>query len=133
MAIYLFEHPETGEIFRPRTTDHDIGLIQKMINPSTGLAVWVCMGLRGAGTTTATYALARWWKEFGILFGNRRFGVLLEINDQDGWQQQRIIKIKPDVMWYSKFLHPITWKKLSRAMLGDIETNIEPRSTEPQH
>ena len=99
----------TGESFQPRTNDQDLGLLQKMFNPSTGYPVWVAMGSRGAGTTTATYALARWWKELGILYGNSRFGKLLEINDQDGWQQYRIIKIDTNVKWYSKLLHPIAW------------------------
>ena len=121
----------TRESFIPRTNDHDIGLLQKMFNPSTGLPVWLAMGMRGAGTTTATYALARWWKEFGILFGNRCFGMLLEFNDQDGWQQHRIIRIYPEVRWYSKLLHPIAWKKLCGAMIGDLDTNSEQGSTEP--
>lgn len=38
----------TGEIFMPKSHDHDLGILQKMINPSTGLPVWIAMGLRGA-------------------------------------------------------------------------------------
>ena len=106
----------TQESFRPRTNDHDIGILQKMINPATNLPVWVAMGWRGAGTNAATCALSRWWKEFGILYGSRRFGILLEMNDRDGWQQCRILRIYPEIRWYTKILHPVAWKRISRAM-----------------
>ena len=57
---YVLLHP-TGEKIKPKTDEHDLGLLVKMINPSTGFPVWVIMGWRGAGTTAATCALSRWW------------------------------------------------------------------------
>jgi hypothetical protein len=83
------------------------------------------MGLRGSGTNTATYALSRWWREIGILYGKHPFGILLEINDKDGWQQQRILSIYPRIKWYSKILHPVTWRKIALTMLkvGSSEGN----------
>lgn len=106
----------TGENFFPQSNDHDIGLLQKMINPSTGLPVWVAMGLRGSGTNTATYALSRWWREIGILYGKHPFGILLEINDKDGWQQQRILSIYPRIKWYSRILHPLVCRRITMAI-----------------
>lgn len=44
----------TKEKFEPKSSDDDIGFLQKMINPSTGFPVWVAMGWRGAGTVAAT-------------------------------------------------------------------------------
>lgn len=121
----------TKEIFRPKSKDHDIGLLQKMINPSTAFPVWIAMGLRGSGTNTATYALSRWWREIGILYGNDRFGLLLEINDKDGWQQQRILSIYPKIKWYSKILHPFAWRKISRAMIASVDSEANQKKTEP--
>ena len=107
----------TGDSFSPESHDHDIGLLQKMINPSTGLPVWIAMGLRGAGTNTATYALSRWWKEIGIFYGKKPFGILIVMNDKDGWQQQRVLSLYPKIKWYSKILHPFAWRKISSAIL----------------
>jgi hypothetical protein len=113
----------SGETYQPKSNDHDLGLLQKMINPSTGLPVWVVMGWRGAGTVAASYALARWWKELGSLYGRKPFGVLLEMNDRDGWQQCRVLRFHPHVRWYRKLLHPIAWRTFSRLLLrGGVET-----------
>lgn len=106
----------TKESYQPKSNDHDMGILQKMINPVTGLPVWVAMGWRGAGTVAATFALSRWWKEIGILFGNRRFGILLGMNDKDGWQQCNIVRMYPEPKCYKKLLHPIAWKKMSNAI-----------------
>ena len=105
-----------------------------MINPATGLPVWVAMGWRGAGTIAATCALSRWWKEIGILYGSRRFGMLLGMNDKDGWQQCRIVRIYPEPKCYKKFLHPVAWKRISNAMsnasvIKTIEETTEPGAT----
>lgn len=114
----------TQEVFRPNAMDQDLGLLQKMINPATGFPVWIAMGWRGNGTNAATCALSRWWKEIGILYGSSRFGMLLEMNDRDGWQQCHILCIYPKVRWFMKLLHPIAWKRISRAMLNNsIEFN----------
>ena len=59
----------TNQRFSPQSQSEDMGLLQKMINPTTGLPVWVVMGYRGAGTISASYALVRWWKYLGILYG----------------------------------------------------------------
>ena len=105
----------TQEIFVPKSADYDIGFLQKTINPSTGLPVWVAMGWRGAGTVSATWALSKWWKEIGILYGSKAFGILLGMNDKDGWQQSHIVKIYPEPKLYKKILHPVAWKRLSNA------------------
>lgn len=112
-----------GESYQPKSNDHDLGLLQKMINPTTGLPVWVAMGWRGAGTVVAAYALARWWKELGSLYGRNPFGVLLEMNDRDGWQQCRVLRLYPSVLWYRKLRHPVAWRTLSRLLLpGEAQT-----------
>jgi len=106
----------TKETYQPKTNDHDIGILQKMINPATGFPVWVAMGWRGAGTVAATYALSRWWKEIGILYGSQNFGILLGMNDKDGWQQCSIVRMYPEPKVYKKLLHPVAWKKISNAI-----------------
>ncbi len=121
----------TKESYQPRTNDHDIGILQKMINPATGLPVWVAMGWRGAGTEAATYVLSKFWKEIGILYGSRKFGILIGMNDMDGWQQCSIVRMHPEPKIYTKLLHFIAWKKISNAIsdesvLKTIENTIEP-------
>lgn len=106
----------TGESYVPKTADHDMGLLQKMINPSTNLPVWVAMGWRGAGTIAATYALTRWWKELGFLYGSKPFGMLLEMNDADGWQQFRIVRFQPEAARLRKIVHPLAWYRLRRTL-----------------
>jgi hypothetical protein len=115
-----FRLHETGEVFRPRTDDHDLGLLQKMINPSTGLPVWVAMGWRGAGTNAATCALARLWKELGTVYGSRPFGLMVEMNDRDGWQQFGIIRLHPCPRWWTKMLHPKAWAALRRVQIAPL-------------
>ncbi|MDA3790041.1 MAG: hypothetical protein PF503_16285 [Desulfobacula sp.] len=115
-GVFILE--PTEESYQPKTSDHDIGILQKMINPTTSLPVWVAMGWRGAGTVAATYALSRWWKEIGILYGGRDFGILLGMNDRDGWQQCSIVRMYPEPKFYKKLLHPVAWKKVSKAISG---------------
>lgn len=105
----------TEENYEPKTADHDLGLLHKMINPSTGFPIWVAMGWRGAGTIAATGALARWWKQLGFLYGSKCFAILVEMNDQDGWQQFRIIRLYPAPAWCRKVIHPLAWRTLQRA------------------
>lgn len=113
---------QAKESYQPKTNDHDIGILQKMINPATNLPVWVAMGWRGAGTVAATFALSRWWKEIGFLYGSRPFGILLGMNDKDGWQQCRIVRMYPDPKWYKKFLHFVAWRKILNA-ISNISVN----------
>lgn len=120
----------TKDVYKPKTNDHDIGFLQKTINPATGLPVWVAMGWRGAGTVAATYALLRWWKEIGILYGSRPFGMLIGMNDKDGWQQCRIVRIYPEPKCYKKILHPVVWKKISKAMSDASVTMTMGETTE---
>jgi len=42
-------------------------------------------------------------------------GILLGMNDKDGWQQSHIAKIYPEPKMYKKMLHPFAWKRLSNA------------------
>lgn len=107
----------TSETFSPSTLDNDMGLLQKMINPTTGYPVWLAMGWRGAGTNAASYAIWKWWKELGILFGSRTFGLLLEMNDRDGWQQSFIVKLYPLPCRYKRVLHPLAWRRIRRSMI----------------
>jgi uncharacterized membrane protein YeaQ/YmgE (transglycosylase-associated protein family) len=104
----------TGEVYKPQAIENDLGLLHKMINPSTGFPIWAAWGLRGAGTVAAAYALVRWWKELGILYGKSSFGVVVELDDRDGWQQLRILRLYPEPRWHQKILHPIAWRVLSR-------------------
>lgn len=115
----------TKEMYRPKTSDHDIGFLQKTINPATGFPVWVAMGWRGAGTVAATYALSRWWKEIGYLYGSRPFGILIGMDDRDGWQQCRIVRIYPEPIFFKKILHPVAWQKISKVMSDASVTKIE--------
>ena len=115
----------TGERFSPCSHEHDIGLLQKMINPATGLPVWIAMGGRGAGTNAATCALNRWWKKLGAVYGSKPFGVLLEMNDRDGWQQARIISVHPQPAWHRKLRHPYAWRALCQAQLPGPLSSIE--------
>ena len=53
-----FTLASTAEHFCPtRPREEDMGLLQKMINPTNGKPVWVVMGIRGAGTVAASYRL----------------------------------------------------------------------------
>jgi len=107
----------TSESFMPQSAEHDIGLLEKMTNHTTGYPVWIAMGWRGAGTNAATYALAKWWKELGILYGSKNFGLIVGLNDRDGWQQSFVVKLHPMPHWLRKLLHPVAWNKLKRAMI----------------
>ena len=104
----------TNQRFDPSSPTEDMGLLQKMINPTTGLPVWVVMGYRGAGTIAASYALVRWWKCLGILYGNRPFGLIVAFDDRDGWQQSHIVTIYPKPKWHVQLRHPYTWYLLKR-------------------
>ena len=125
-----FHLDATGQSFRPRTDDHDLGLLQKMKNPSTRLPVWIAMGWRGAGTNAATGALSRWWRELGTLYGSRPFGLLVEMNDRDGWQQFRILRLHPVPRWYTMILHPLAWRTIRRAMITEVPEQQEEEGTE---
>ena len=103
--------------YQPSASDADLGLLQKMINPTTGYPIWLAMGWRGAGTSAAAHALWRWWKELGILFGSKTFGLLLEMNDRDGWQQYGIVRLYPSPRWYKKILHPLSWRRIKRCII----------------
>lgn len=107
----------TGEEFKPVSIDHDLGILNRTVNPATGHPVWIAMGIRGAGTCAATYALARWWRELGILYGTRKFGILVGFNDKDGWQQFRIMRLHPMPRTLVKCLHPFAWHRLKRSMI----------------
>ncbi len=93
------------QLFSPLSTDEDLGLLQKMINPVTGLPVWVVMGWRGNGTVAAAYALVRWWRYFGKLYGNKPFGLLVSMDDRAGWEQSSIRVIHPEPSDYKKLCH----------------------------
>jgi hypothetical protein len=119
-----FRLRETGESFRPRTDDHDLGLLQKMLNPFSGLPVWVAIGWRGAGTNAATCALVRLWKELGIVYGSRPFGLMVEMNDRDGWQQFGIIRLHPRPRWWKKMLHPKAWAALRHLQIAPLLSKL---------
>jgi len=87
------------------------------------------MGWRGAGTVAATFALSRWWKEIAILYGSRHFGILLGMNDKDGWQQCSIVRMYPEPKFYKKFLHPVAWEKMSNA-ISDVSVIKTEETTE---
>ena len=74
----------------PKSDEEDIGLLQKMINPTNSQPVWLIHGLRGASVIAASYALVRYWKYLGWLYGKNPFGLLVTCNDKDGWQQSHI-------------------------------------------
>jgi hypothetical protein len=120
----------TKDVYRPKTSDHDIGFLQKTINPVTGFPVWVAMGWRGAGTVAATYALLRWWKEIGILYGSHPFGILIGMNDKDGWQQSHIVRIYPEPKCYKKIFHPVVWRRISKAISDASVSMILGKPTE---
>lgn len=109
--------PSTEEVFRPVFKDEDLGLLQKMTNSSNGLPIWILMGYRGGGTVAAAYALVRWWKCLGALYGANNFGLLVGFDDKDGWQHSRIIRIYPKPKWHRILRHPFAWRKLSKRML----------------
>ena len=106
----------TNQRFSPQSQSEDMGLLQKMINPTTGLPVWVVMGYRGAGTISASYALVRWWKYLGILYGAKPFGLLVTFDDRDGWQQSQILNLYPKPKWHTLLRHPYAWHILRKRM-----------------
>jgi hypothetical protein len=106
----------TKEQFAPSSPEEDMGLLQKMINPNNGLPVWIVMGYRGAGTVSASYALSRWWKYLGILYGAKTFGLLVAFDDRDGWQQSHIVSLYPKPKWHTIFRHPYAWHMLRKRM-----------------
>jgi len=106
----------TKEHFIPSSIEEDMGLLQKMINPNNGLPVWIVMGYRGAGTVSASYALSRWWKYLGILYGAKTFGILVAFDDRDGWQQSHIVSLYPKPKWHTILRHPYAWQMLRKRM-----------------
>lgn len=116
-----FTLASTAKYFCPtRPLEEDMGLLQKMINPTNGKPVWVVMGIRGAGTVAASYALVRWWKYLGWLYDEKPFGVLVSMNDKDGWQQSHILSIYPTPNLLKKLLHPCAWYNLRKRMVKYI-------------
>jgi hypothetical protein len=108
---------KSNEKFAPSSREQDFGLLQKMINPSNGLPVWIVMGYRGAGTVSAAYSLSRWWKYLGILYESNAFGLLVAFDDKDGWQQSRIVRVDPKPKWHIVLRHPYAWYMLKKRML----------------
>ena len=107
-----FELIPTDEDFTPRDIDEDIGFVEKLINPNNGMPIWIIVGLRGAGTTAGAYKLLKCRKYLGKIYGKKRFGLLVSMNDKVGWQQSKIVSIYPSPKRYKKILHPIAWNKL---------------------
>jgi len=101
--------------FNPQSNiEEDMGLLEKMINPSNGFPIWIIAGRRGAGTTAAAYTLLRLWRYLGLIYGKKPFGLLVSFSDRDGWQTSKIISIYPNPNWMTKLLHPIAWNKLKK-------------------
>jgi hypothetical protein len=122
-ALEMFDHyydfrdkfkltAPTDKDFTPQNPDEDIGLVEKLINPDNDMPIWIIVGYRGAGTTAAAYALLRWRKYLGKIYGKKRFGFFVSMNDRVGWQQSKIVSIYPLPKCYKKILHPIAWNKL---------------------
>lgn len=108
----------TGEAFEPSDIDHDIGLLQKMLCPTTGFPIWVAKGWRGAGTSAASYALLRFWRELAVLYGSKTFGILFEFSDHEGWQHARIRRMHPEPRMIWKLLHPVSWRRIASMRKG---------------
>jgi hypothetical protein len=104
-----------GESFHPHK-EEEMGLLQKMVNPTNGLPVWVAAGWRGAGTTAAAYSLVRWWKWLGVIYGEKPFGLLVSFSDKDGWQQSHIAALYPTLKWHTIAKHPYAYYKLKNVM-----------------
>lgn len=102
----------TGDTFPPRSRDEDMGLLQKMINPTNQKPVWLVMGLRGEATVSASYALVRYWRYLGWIYKKKPFGLLVACNDKDGWQQFHIVSLFPKPSWFTKLRHPYAWHNL---------------------
>lgn len=107
----------SGEYFcSTRPLEEDMGLLQKMINPTNGKPVWVVMGIRGAGTVAAAYALVQHWRHLGWLYGKQPFGLLIRMDDKDGWQQYRIATIYPKPTLLRRICHPFIWHTMSKLL-----------------
>jgi len=102
----------SGEAFPPKCDEEDIGLLEKMINPTNNQPIWLIHGYRGAGVVSASYALVRWWRYLGWIYGKKPFALLVSFNDRDGWQQSNIISLYPKPNWFTKLIHPHSWHKL---------------------
>lgn len=109
-----FKLLHTGESFTSSTTNEDIGLLQKMINPTNGKPVWLIIGLRGEATVAAAYALVRWWRYLGWLYGKKTFGLLVSCNDKDGWQHSHIVTLYPKPNWFTRLIHFHSWNNLNQ-------------------
>jgi len=83
-----------------------------MINPTNNQPVWLVHGYRGSGAVAASYALVRWWRYLGWIYGKKPFGLLVRFNDKDGWQQSHIISLHPKPNWFTKLIHPYSWHNL---------------------
>lgn len=103
----------TNEVFKQESEDIDIGLLQKLKNPTNNLPIWLCSGHRGAGTTAAAYTLVRYWKCLGWLYGDKPFGLLVSFNDKDGWQQSKIISVYPKPNLLKRLFFFSSWKKIN--------------------
>jgi hypothetical protein len=125
----------TQDVFAPKSRDEDIGLLQKMVNPATGKPVWILHGFRGNGVVAASYALARWWRPIGWLYGKRTFGLLVSSNDRDGWQQSHVISLHPYPTRMRRTVCFWAWRKLQHAMrLPDARIQpIQPQSPVEQN
>lgn len=104
----------TEGLFAPRTSQEDIGILQKMINPNNDQPIWILNGYRGTAVVAASYSLVRLWKHLGWLYGNKPFGLLLRVNDKDGWQQYNIIRLHPIPKLHTKLRHPYSWHVLKK-------------------
>ena len=108
-----FINRENNTEFRQKTGNDDIGLLMKTYYPPTGKPIWIAMGMRGAGTAGATYALQQWWKILGKLYGSNEFGLVVQFSDMDGWKDSTPIDISPKPKKLRRIFHPIANKKLN--------------------
>jgi hypothetical protein len=105
---------ETDEEFSQKDPNDDLGLLEKVYNPKTNKPIWILMGMRGGGTAAAAYALSKWWKLLGKLYGKKSFGLVVQFNDKEGWEDASIISYYPHPTFLKKIFHPVSFIKFKK-------------------
>lgn len=79
MAIQINKGKGRGEVIRPATNQHDIAVLERVIDStSDDTTIFVCAGLGVVGTMGAIQYLVDHWEELSKVYKDQEFAIILQ-------------------------------------------------------